>query len=68
MSYKHKDLTSNIIQTFYDVYNELGYGLLEKVYQNAMFSELKSRDLSVEAQKQVKVYYKNGKLVNITLF
>jgi len=36
----HQELTKEIIQTFYDVYNELGYGFLEKVYQNAMFFEL----------------------------
>ena len=34
--YKHKELTSQIIKAFYDVYNTLGYGLLEKVYQNAL--------------------------------
>ena len=51
-------LTEQIIKVYYDVYNELGYGFLEKVYQNAMFIELKSRGLFVEAQKQIKVKYK----------
>ena len=54
----HQDLTDKIIKTFYDVYNELGYGFLEKVYQNAMFLELKARGFLVEAHKQIKVYYK----------
>ncbi len=54
----HNKLTDEIIKTYYDVYNELGYGFLEKVYQNAMFIELKSRGFTVEAQKQIKVYYK----------
>lgn len=58
MEMLHKDLTDPIIKTFYDVYNELGYGFLEKVYQNAMYVELKSRGFKVEAQKQIKVYYK----------
>jgi|SRR5690625_2158976 len=58
----HKKLTDNIIKTFYDVYNELGYGFLEKVYQNAMFIELKSRGFQVEAQKQIKVFYKHFKV------
>jgi len=53
-----KNLTEEIIKVFYDVYNELGYGFLEKVYQNAMFIELKSRGFYVEAQKQIKVSYK----------
>jgi GxxExxY protein len=51
-------LTEQIIKVYYDVYNELGYGFLEKVYQNAMFIELKSRGFFVEAQKQIKVKYK----------
>ncbi|MCF8390449.1 MAG: GxxExxY protein [Bacteroidales bacterium] len=59
MKLLHKDLTEKIIKTFYDVYNELGYGFLEKVYQNALFFELKTRGFQVEAQKQIKVFYKD---------
>ena len=55
----HKELSESILKVFYDVYNELGYGFLEKVYQNAMYLELKSQGFKVEAQKQIKVYYKN---------
>ena len=58
MELLHKDLTEAIIKTFYEVYNELGYGFLEKVYQNSMHLELKARGFKVEAQKQIKVYYK----------
>lgn len=54
----HKELTSSIIKIFYDVYNELGYGFLERVYQNALFFELKENGFKVEAQKKIKVYYK----------
>ena len=42
MKLLHKDLTDQILKTFYDVYNELGYGFLEKVYQNALYLELKN--------------------------
>ena len=59
MELLHKELTDQILKAFYDVYNELGYGFLEKVYQNALYLELKSRGFHVEAQKQIKVYYKN---------
>jgi len=59
MELLHKELADLVLKTFYDVYNELGYGFLEKVYQNAMYLELKSRGFYVEAQKQIKVYYKN---------
>lgn len=59
MSILHKDLTERIIKAFYDVYNELGSGFLEKVYQNSLYLELKNRGFFVEPQKQIKVYYKN---------
>jgi GxxExxY protein len=54
----HKSITDKILKVYYEVYNELGYGFLEKVYQNAMYFELKSLRYKVEAQKQIKVYYK----------
>jgi len=57
-NYKHKELTDRIIQAFYNVYNELGYGFLESVYQNALYFELKNLGLEVEAQKIIDVYYK----------
>lgn len=57
--YLHKELTSKIIQVFYKVYNTLGYGFLEKVYENAMRVELIKMGISVEQQKNIKVYYES---------
>jgi GxxExxY protein len=54
---KHKDLSDKIIRAFYKVYNELGHGFLERVYQNAMVLALKSEGLEVVTQKPLKVYY-----------
>jgi GxxExxY protein len=54
----HKSITDAILKVYYEVYNELGYGFLEKVYQNAMYFELKSLRYKVEPQKQIKVYFK----------
>ena len=54
----HNELTSLILKTFYDVYNELGYGFLEKVYQNALLIELKNKGLEVTSNEKIKVYYK----------
>ena len=54
----HNELTSLILKTYYEVYNELGYGFLEKVYQNALLIELKNKDLEVTPNKKIKVYYK----------
>lgn len=58
MELLHRELTEVIIKTFYEVYNELGYGFLERVYQNSLCLELKNKGLYVEAQKKIKVYYK----------
>ena len=58
MSLLHEELTDLIIKTFYEVYNELGYGFLEKVYQNSMYLELRRKGLKVEAQNKIIVFYK----------
>jgi GxxExxY protein len=58
MELLHEELTDAIIKTFYEVYNELGYGFLEKVYQNSLYLELKNKGYKVEAQKKISVYYK----------
>jgi GxxExxY protein len=55
---KYNDRTEQIIKAFYEVYNELGFGFLEKVYQNALYLELKSRGFTVVPQKQIKVHFK----------
>jgi len=57
-NFKYTDITQKIIKAFYQVYNTLGYGFLEKVYENAILIELKSMGINVEKQKQIKVYYK----------
>jgi GxxExxY protein len=55
----YPQLTENIIRVFYKVYNLLGYGFLEKVYENAMYIELTKMGFKVEKQKCIKVYYEN---------
>ncbi|WP_319591453.1 GxxExxY protein [uncultured Draconibacterium sp.] len=57
IDYKYSDLTEAIIKCFYKVYNELGYGFLEKVYRNALLIELQNEELNVESQKPIKVSY-----------
>lgn len=57
-NFPHQELTKKIIGIYYDVYNELGYGFLERVYQNAMLIELKKRGYQVESNKKLIVYYK----------
>lgn len=52
------ELTGKIINCFFIVYNNLGFGYLEKVYQNALYVELGLLGLKVEVQKPIKVIYK----------
>ncbi|MFA5418588.1 MAG: GxxExxY protein [Bacteroidales bacterium] len=56
-NYKHTELTEKIIQVFYKVYNSLGYGFLEKVYENAMAIELTKAGLHFAKQQPINVYY-----------
>jgi GxxExxY protein len=54
---KHQAITEKIINSFYTVYNILGYGFLEKVYENAMLIELRKAGLDVAPQAPIKVFY-----------
>lgn len=53
----HEDITSKIIKAFYNVYNTLGYGFLEKVYERAMLIELRKLGLTASNQIPIKVKY-----------
>jgi GxxExxY protein len=53
----HKHVTDKILRAFYNVYNTLGLGFLEKVYENALAIEMRSMGLRVAQQQQLKVYY-----------
>lgn len=57
MEYLHSDISEKILKAYYNVYNKLGYGFLEKVYEHAMMIELKRSGLAAEAQRRIKVYY-----------
>jgi len=57
--YLYEELSSKIIQSIYRVYDKLGYGFLESVYENALLIELKRLGVEVENQKELKVYYDN---------
>ena len=54
----HADVTEKIIQAIFEVQTSLGYGFLEKVYENALVFELRQLGWDVEQQKNIKVYYK----------
>lgn len=54
---KHSELTRQIIGAFYRVYNNLGYGFLEKIYEKAMSIKLTKLGLVCKTQEPIKVYY-----------
>lgn len=58
MKIEHKDITEQIIGASFEVFRELGYGFLEKVYQRAMKVELELRGLKAEIEKDIQVQYK----------
>ncbi len=53
----NEDLTKVIIECFYKVYNQLGYGFLKKVYENAFVIELRKQGLTANQQQAINVYY-----------
>jgi GxxExxY protein len=55
--FKYRELSDRVIKIFYKVYNNLGYGFLEKVYENAMMIELKKEGISSISQSPVRVFY-----------
>ena len=59
---KHEEVTYKIIGCAHNVFNQLGFGFLESVYQKAMIIELKKHGLKAEAEKPLKVYY-DGQIV-----
>jgi len=61
-NYLHSELTSLIIKAFYTVYNRLGFGFLEKVYQNALLIELRKYGLECVANRPVDVFYDDCKV------
>lgn len=61
-NFKYTELTHKIIRAFYNVYNRLGYGFLERVYENALVIELNKMGLEAKKQVPLKVYYDNAEV------
>ena len=58
------DLTYAINGAAFQVYNALGHGFLEAVYQEALEIEFQKQDVPYEREKELKIYYKLGLLLN----
>ena len=57
-----QELIEEIIFHFYKIHKDLGYGFLERVYQNALYFALTDEGIKCEAEKPIKVYH-NGRVV-----
>ncbi len=56
---EHKELTEKAIGCAYRVYNKMGFGFLESVYEKCMLIELSKAGLKAESQKPITVYYES---------
>jgi GxxExxY protein len=54
----HAEVTALLIQAFYQVYRELGYGFLERVYENAIAIAARNLGLEIRQQIPIRVHYK----------
>ncbi|MEP6676494.1 MAG: GxxExxY protein [Ferruginibacter sp.] len=61
-NYKYADITGFIIKAFYNVYNKLGYGFLEKVYEKALVIEMDKLGMNVSTQIPIDVFYDGQKV------
>ena len=57
MSLKHEELTAKILSVFYKVYNELGHGFLESVYEAALALALEEAGFAVKKQVPITVWF-----------
>lgn len=58
----HSEVTKQIIGTFYEVYNELGHGFLESVYENSLAIALREQGFEVVQQVSIPVYFRGNKV------
>jgi GxxExxY protein len=56
---EYKDVTETVIGCAYRVYNKMGFGFLESVYEKCLLIELRKEGLDTESQKPITVYYEN---------
>ena len=59
---RHSELTEKIIGAFYEVYNDLGYGFVESVYENALCVALAEAGLRVGQQVPIAVWYRGQQI------
>ena len=58
----YSELTSKIIECFYEVYNSLGVGFNREIYEKSLYLELKSKGLSVIENYGLEIHYRKEKV------
>jgi len=58
----HEEISGLILESFYKVYNTLGFGFLEKVYENALMIELRKRGIECRQQQHIEVFYEKERV------
>ena len=59
---KHSELTGRILEVFYDVYNETGYGFLESVYENSIMVAFRDAGIRAEQQVPIDVWFRGTRV------
>ena len=59
---EHSDLTEIILDSYFNVMNDLGVGFLEAVYKNTLIVSLRRRNLYVETEKRYEIFYQNQRV------
>src|SRR5947209_125013 len=60
--YKYSEITEKVIGIFYEVYNDLGFGFLESLYEEAMAVVLKSKGIEFQRQVHVPVWFRGQRI------
>jgi len=59
---EHSDLTEILLDSCFNVMNDLGIGFLEAVYKNSLVVSLRKKNLFVETEKEYKIFYQNQRV------
>lgn len=60
--YKYGEISNKIIQAFYQVYNEIGYGFENEIYINALYLAFKNLNLNSEKNREIEILFTNQKI------
>jgi GxxExxY protein len=64
--FKYQQLTERIIGVFYEVYNEIGYGFLESVYEKCFVVALRQNGIATEQQVPIPFYFRGAPLADFS--